>query len=446
MMHPRPSSDTQTDAAPSVLRLERARLEVVAGPDLGLSLDFHDRVRVGSQRVAQLVLSDPRVSGLHCEVTLRDGLWLRDLGSKNGTLLGGFRIREAALPPRVTFTVGRTSLRVDATGEMVELPLHDGPAFFGLPARSARMSALVAQLARVAPTESTVLVLGETGVGKERVVRALHAASGRAQGPLVVVDCGAVPYNLMESELYGHERGAFTGASDRVEGAFTRAGGGTLFLDEVGELPLELQTRLLRVLSGGEVTPLGGGASFRPDVRVVAATHRDLAIAVSRGRFREDLYHRLAVIVLDVPPLRERLEDLPALAIEIARDLGHDPVSVLSPEVMRGLLAYDWPGNVRELSNVLERAVTLSEVPRPGDDGAKRAGLELTFPVELDVPLAEARARLVDSFEATYVRALLDISHGNVSAAARQAGVDRMTLHRMIRRHRIRGSGRRGTP
>jgi DNA-binding NtrC family response regulator len=433
-----PTRRTDTEGIGPVLRLERVRLEVVSGPDVGASLEFVDRVRIGSRKVAQMVLSDTRVSGLHCEVVMRDGLWVQDLGSKNGTFLGGFRIREAEVPPGTTFTVGRTSLRVRATGELSELPLLEGSTFHGVTVGAPRMRALAARMERVAGTQSTVLITGETGVGKDRWVQALHSASPRATGPLVVVDCGAVPPGLIESEFFGHAKGAFTGATQSMPGAFARARGGTLFLDEVGELPLDVQTRLLRALSGGEIRPLGGGEAFLPDVRVVAATHRDLALEVSRGRFREDLYHRLAVITLEIPPLRERLEELPQIAVELLKELGAEATSVLTPEVLREFAAYTWPGNVRELRNALERAATLQEMPRLQGRGPSHTVSELSFQVDLAVPISEGRARLADVYEATYVRALLDACAGNVSEAARRAGVDRMTLHRMVQRHQLR--------
>jgi DNA-binding NtrC family response regulator len=293
------------------------------------------------------------------------------------------------------------------------------------------MRLLREHIARVGPTGSTVLIQGETGTGKELVAQALHSMSGRARQGLFVIDCGALAANLIESELFGHERGAFTGATASSAGLFERAHGGTLFLDEIGELPLEMQPRLLRVLESRAIRRVGGGAARAIDVRVIAATHRDLLGEVRAGRFREDLYYRLEVVSLTVPPLRTRLEDLNQLVGFIVRELGGVPERYLTQEVIVTLLAHDWPGNVRELRNILERAVALDEavnVPRP-TRSTSPAPL-----VDVDVPFHRGKGEIVRAYERAYVSALLAQCGGNVSEAARRAGLERGSIYRIMRR------------
>jgi transcriptional regulator with GAF, ATPase, and Fis domain len=304
------------------------------------------------------------------------------------------------------------------------------------------MRALIARVERLAAVDTTVLVQGETGTGKERVAEALHLASRRAQNPLVVVDCGAIAGTLIESELFGHERGAFTGALARNAGAFERAHGGTVFLDEVGELPLDLQPKLLRAIEAHEVRRLGGDRPIAFDARIIAATNRDLAVEVGKGRFREDLYYRLAVVTLSVPPLRERLDDVPLLAVHILREMGVDPAACLTAESLARLTAHDWPGNVRELRNTIERAVALMEPVSLTDEGAAPPVESVRAPrIDLEVPLRIGKQRLIDQYERAYVLSMLDATDGNVSEAARRAGMDRMSIHRIIARHKLRGDG-----
>jgi len=300
---------------------------------------------------------------------------------------------------------------------------------------------------RVVPSESALLVLGETGVGKERLARAIHAEGPRAGGPFLAVNCGALPESLLESELFGHEEGAFTGATRAHRGYFEMAHRGTLFLDEIGEMPLHVQVKLLRVLEDRRVLRVGGERAISVDVRVMAATNRELEADVVSRRFRSDLYYRLAVVTLTVPPLRERREDVPLLVrhyIEYFRALVGRPVTGVSANAMAALAAYDWPGNVRELINVVERAVLLapgaevrvSDLP-PGIVGlaGAAAGAGASLPLAdddwLERPLVQARA----AFEARYVAATLAATKGRVSEAARRAGVNPRTLFDLMRRH-----------
>jgi DNA-binding NtrC family response regulator len=295
-----------------------------------------------------------------------------------------------------------------------------------------------AQLAKAAAKDVTVLLTGESGTGKSEAAELLHEQSGRAGKPLRVVDCAAVPANLLESELFGHERGAFTGAIQRRVGVFEEAEGGTVFLDEVGELPLDLQPKLLRVLEAREVRRLGANRYLPVDVRVVAATNRDLRAEVNVGRFRPDLYFRLAVLTVRLPPLRERPGDIPLIAKQLLGRLTLDEETrraLAEPAFLSRLQLSPWPGNVRELRNHLERCAALQEALQPASEDPSPQHLDA---LDVSIPFSEARRRLLDTFEQGYVRALLDRHDGNVSRAAATAGVDRAHLHRIMRRQKMR--------
>jgi DNA-binding NtrC family response regulator len=439
------------DGLPGGLRIRRCRLTVVAGPDAGVTRDFEANViRVGARRGADLTLADSKVSRTHFEIRLdAQGYRVRDLESTNGTYVGGLRINDVYIPPGSSIYVGDTRLRFDPLDDSVEVALSSADRFGGMVGRSVVMRELFARLAAVAPTDATVLVTGETGTGKELVAEALHEQSARKSGPFVVLDCGAIPANLMESEAFGHERGAFTGATSAHAGAFERADGGTLFLDEIGELPLEMQPKLLRALERKEFRRVGGQKMLRANIRVVAATNRDLLVEVNKGRFREDLYYRLAVAHVAVPPLRERRDDVPLLVEHLV-----DQISAGLPEgrergpraeTIELMKRHDWPGNVRELRNVLERAVLFQQpmgaaapsiiAPVPAAGGAAASGgAELRVAVDPAVPFKVAKQDMIDEFERRYVRALLDAHGGNISAAARAAGIDRMSIHKILNR------------
>jgi len=293
---------------------------------------------------------------------------------------------------------------------------------------------------RAAPTTAPILITGESGTGKELAARAVHQASDRGDGPFEVVDCGGLPPTLIESELFGHEKGAFTHATSHRPGAFERADGGTLFLDELGELPIELQPKLLRVLGEGEIRRVGGDKTRRVDVRVVAATNRDLRREVNAGTFRSDLFFRLAVIQIHLPPLRERIDDLSLLVPHLLQRIGEQRgVAVhLEPDqqMLESLARHRWPGNVRELRNYLENLVILRIAPElPAVEGPMPS--DASFSDLQDLPLRAAKQKLIDRFERHYVEKLLELTEGNVAEAARRAGVDRGTLFRTIRRHGI---------
>ncbi len=387
-------------------------------------------VTIGSSPDAQVSVSHPTVSRLHARLEHRpDGPWVIDLGSTNGTLVDGLAVSGARLKDGVILTLGDVAIRVRCRPpEDVAIWPHE--SYGPLVGRSPAMREIFALLDQYARSTATVLVTGETGTGKDVVARALHAASPRASGPFVVVDCGAVPEALIESELFGHAKGAFSGATQRHDGSFGAAHGGTLFLDEIGELPIAAQPKLLRALESRAVRRVGE-AEHRPiDVRVVAATHRDLAQMVSVGAFREDLYFRLAVLPLAIPPLRERREDLAPL---LAHFRGGGPYEAA---VMEAIEARPWLGNARELRNFVERAEaigpTAALASMPGPQASRRAGS-----VDLDEPFKDARERVLSHLERSYLEGWLARKRWNVSAVAEAMQLDRSYVHRLMKKHGI---------
>ncbi len=401
-----------------------------------------DLFRIGTHSSNDLVLRDPCVSSFHCKLTRSGAGWrLTDNGSLNGTRLDGVRVRDADLGTEGTITVGDSILLVRATDATGEIPVPDIQSFGALGGTSVVMRRLFAFLEKVAASEINVLIEGESGTGKELVAAEIVQRGPRAEGPFVIVDCGAISPSLVESELFGHVRGAFTGAERERVGAFEAANGGTVFLDEIGELPLELQPKLLRALESREIRRVGETRPRKVDVRVIAATNRDLQREVNKGLFREDLYFRLAVMDVRVPPLRDRLEDLPLLVRGFLAALGMaDQQDLFTPRVLAELAAHDWPGNVRELRNYVERTIVLREPPPTSKRQGGTAG-----DVDLGTPFKLAKDAVVNTFERSYLAALLEAAGGNVSRAARSGGMDRMYLHRLIQKHGLR-TGPRETP
>jgi DNA-binding NtrC family response regulator len=441
-----PTEVIQQAAGVEHLVVQTATLTVVAGPDRGAHAALREgTLTVGTDGTCDLRLSDGAVSRRQLEITATPtGFRLRDAGSTNGTFVGELRVREAWLYPGAEVRVGRTRLRFEPSAERTRLPLSPHERFGALLGRSPAMRRCFALLERAAASDATVLLEGESGTGKEVAAESLHAASPRAAGPFVVVDCGAIPATLMESELFGHEKGAFTDASAARAGAFESAAGGTLFLDEIGELPADLQPKLLRFLEKREVRRVGGGAARAVDVRVVAATNRRLDDLVAAGTFRQDLFFRLAVIRVELPPLRRRPEDVGLLALELARRLrpDADPAAWLDEGALAVLRAHDWPGNVRELRNVIERLAALPELPPelvlgPATATADPEGPPLEALAAL--PYHQAKERLLDAFERRYVAALLAREGGVVARAADRAGVPRQTFFRLIKKHGLTG-------
>jgi transcriptional regulator with GAF, ATPase, and Fis domain len=429
---------------PQAIAYRRCRLEVTEGPDQGLVANVdRERIRIGTAATNDLVLADDFVSRLHAEVQLLEsGFRIRDLGSTNGTFMRGVQIVDAILRPGTTLQIGRSKVLFQVVGEGEQIALHPESRMGEMLGESVPMRALFAKLERVAPTDATVLLVGETGTGKDLAADAIVRTSRRATRPLVVVDCASMVPTLVESELFGHERGAFTGAVAARAGAFELADGGTVFLDEVGELPIEIQPKLLRVLESRTVRRVGAAQPVPVDVRVIAATNRSLADEVNRGAFRADLYYRLAVIELTLPPLRDRRADIPLIAKHVLEGLGRS-LEDLPPELVQWLGTYAWPGNVRELRNFLERAVALDEL------GAEQLAAAPDSPdrwppaLPLDRPFRQAKDCVMAAFEAAYLAALVDRTDGNVSRAAREAEMNRMHLHKLLQRHGLGGSRRR---
>jgi two-component system response regulator GlrR len=417
------------------------------------------RCLVGASPQVDLVVADPTVSRLHAELEIRDdGVWVRDLGSRNGTYVDGVRVASACVPEEGLVRLGSTVFGLEAEAEPAAVALWPDEHFGPLIGRSVAMRELFARIARIAAAESTVLIQGETGTGKELIARAIHEASRRAPHPYVVVDCAALPEHLLEAELFGHTRGAYTGAAHARAGVIESADGGTVFLDEIGDLPVAMQPKLLRVVESRMVRRLGETAYRKVDVRFISATHRDLCSMVSGGAFREDLFFRLAVLPIMAPPLRARLEDLPLLVEHFVPAGAREAIS---PRLMTELRARPWLGNVRELRNFVERAVTLgarsalelmgetrrtlAPPPTPPTGtvtGTVRApslvGPDASGampPVPLDQPFKDVREQWLDYLEREYIRGLLARHGGSVVAVAQAAGLDRTYVHRLIKKH-----------
>jgi len=435
-----PKDSVQRHAA---ARLELAVIQLAGAPiaDPVAVVCEGDAVRVGAHSSNDLVVADPQVSRFHFRMLRTRDRWvIVDSGSLNGTSIGDVRVRDADLPsPECVVSCGSSRVRVRELSPVSTPSVLDRANFGDLYGTSLPMRKLFAVLEKVAMSDANVFIEGESGTGKELVAMEVVRRGPRARKPLIVVDCGAIAPNLIESELFGHVKGAFTGAhADRV-GAFEAAHGGTVFLDEIGELPLALQPKLLRALEARELRRVGESKTRKVDVRVIAATNRSLEREVNLGTFREDLYFRLSVVGVRVPPLRERPEDIEILVRSFLDDLDATSSSALfTPEVLRELQKHDWPGNVRELRNWVERAIVLQQADFEGAASASkdREG----DPVDIEVPFREAKDRVIAGFERAYLSELLQWSEGNVSRAARKAQIDRMHLHRLIQRYDLKAT------
>jgi two-component system nitrogen regulation response regulator GlnG len=434
------------DARATIVRQHgKGRLLIVKGPDRGEAVVISDApLTLGSGSGSDVLLSDPTVSRRHLGVEPReDEVILRDLGSTNGSFVQGSRFQELTLGFGTEVTIGQTVLKYLPQEEALDLVPSDEEAYGSLVGRDEKLRKLFRLLGDVANSEATVLIEGETGTGKELFAEEIHRTSPRRGGPFVVFDCGAVPKELIESALFGHVKGAFTGAITDRKGAFEEADGGTLFLDEIGELAPEVQPSLLRALDKRAIRAVGGTSYDQISVRVVAATNRNLRADIAAKRFREDLYYRLAVVRMHVPPLRDRPDDVPLLVEHFAKQFRNgEPVEVTREEMER-LRRHNWPGNVRELRNVIERACALSHGSKLEIDEAfdeRAAGGLSAGAVNIELPFKEAKAQVIDSFEREYIRAVLKRHHGNLSAAARSAEVDRKHFRELLRKHGLRES------
>ena len=428
------------------LRLEGFSISVIEGPNAGVSFRARtSEVSVGTADANDLVLTDPTVSRHHFSVTATpEGLHLRDLGSSNGTSVGAVRIQSGYLDGEVRVRVGRTTLRIDVSDDDICEALSPEDRFGTLIGSSSAMRKIFAALPRLAQSDSTVLLEGETGTGKGVLAAAVHEASARAAKPFVVLDCAAIAPTLIESELFGHLKGSFTGATSDRAGAFEQAHGGTIFIDEIGELPLDMQPKLLRVLEERTVKRVGGNQRIKIDARVIAATNRDLRMEVNRNAFRADLFYRLNVVRIHIPPLRERTGDVEKLARHFHGELVPD--KPISEELLDYLRRQPWPGNVRELRAAVERAIlfedpTLLALDQPASTESK-AQTEDIFDARLSFRMAKQRA--ADRWEKEYMRALLVAAKDNLSEASRIAKMDRSHLRTLLRKYGLRGGDESG--
>lgn len=426
-------------------RLEAPRFEltVAKGPNKGESIVCEGlSLRVGAAPDNDLILDDATVSRHHLRIELDPrGYRLKDLDSKNGVVLENIPVKDAYLPSSCRIAIGDTLLKYKEGRERVDVELVKESRLGEMLGASPQMRHLFALIRRVADTEATILVEGESGTGKELTARALHDLSSRATRPFEILDCSAIPESLIESELFGHLKGAFTGAVDRRKGAVENAAGGTLFLDEIGELPLAVQGKVLRLIERKEVKSVGSDSFRKVDVRIVAATNRNLREEVANGNFREDLYYRLAVVKLRLPPLRERDADIPLLVDHFLEYFSSRDGQryTISHQMLQRILTYEFPGNVRELRNLMERSCLLSD----GVELTVEPGTRPPLPTEgseftglLQLPYKEAKDTLVSSFEETYWTRLLDNCNGNVSEAARQGGIHRKSLEYLLKKIR----------
>jgi transcriptional regulator with GAF, ATPase, and Fis domain len=434
------------ESRPRELRLDGFSVTVVEGPNAGATHRARvSEVAVGAAPGNDLVLTDPTVSRHHFSITATpQGFLLRDLGSSNGTWIGSVCLREGYVDSGARLRVGRTTLRIDPCDEDICEALSPDDRFGQILGTSSAMRRIFAALPRIARSESTVLLEGETGTGKGVLAAAVHGTSARSSRPLVVLDCTAIPPTLVESELFGHVRGAFTGAASDRAGAFEQANGGTIFIDEIGELPLEMQPKLLRALEERSVKPVGHHQRVSVDARVIAATNRDLRMEVNRGAFRADLYYRLNVVRLHIPALRERSGDIEQLARHFYSELMPD--QEMPRELLESLRRQAWPGNVRELRAAVERAVLLDDPallsllsePPSSDEPSPTEG------EGPQVPFRIAKQRAADRWEKGYMRELLARAKGNVSEAARIARMDRSHLRTLLRKYGLRGQDEAG--
>jgi DNA-binding NtrC family response regulator len=461
---------TYVDGHPRTLHLRTLHLRVNPGGDDERELQFdQNTITIGSKDDNEIVLEDGTVSRKHCRIVQADDTYVaEDLDSTNGTYINGVRIKRAYLEPGSVLAVGNTRIEFNPVDQEVSVEPSESDRFGEIVGESVQMREIFDILDKISTTDATVVIEGETGTGKEVVAQTLHDKSSRSDEPFIVFDCGAVPESLVESELFGHEKGSFTGAVMSRKGLFEMAEGGTIFLDELGELSKELQPKLLRVIEQREIRRVGSNQAIPIDVRIVAATNRNLEEEVEAGRFREDLFYRLSVVRLVLPPLRDRREDISLLVPHFlqSRDFNEDPdgnlkLESVSDRALQALQDYDWPGNVRELVNTIERACSFSTstqlqlddlpahisgqgessvtAPPPGHVGDER--LRWTnVPRKSTLreqPFKEAKQEWISVFERDYITELLIRHDGNISQAAREADIDRKYFRTLMKKHDI---------
>lgn len=468
--HHRPTVEVEGHPLSEGFPVQKLILSVVDGPDKGETGTFEKPViRIGADPLCDIVLTDPTVSRTHAEVRRRgENYELVDLQSTNGTFIDGISVGRVEITPGSTFQVGRTQIRFASQKEQVAIEVTDRTRYGNIVGQSAALREIFSIMDRVAPSDLSVVIEGETGTGKELIAQAIHEQSARKSKPFVVFDCSAFPATLLESELFGHEKGAFSGAMNRHRGVFERADGGTIFFDELGEMDIEFQAKFLRVLETGEVRRVGGEKTFNVDVRVVAATNRNLEELVEEKMFRRDLFYRLAKVRFNLPALRDRREDVPVLAEHFLEMMQNDGArrAIMTDDAMRTLQAYAWPGNIRQLKNVIEKAVAMcagstitseylagelgmqdvrpgsraaSSLP-PSSSGSANHAVVMTPLYEESgdlVDFRDAKEAIIDDFERQYLEKLLEKNRGNISAAAREASVDRRHLYRLLKKHAL---------
>ena len=397
----------------------------------------------GSSPDCEMTLTDKTVSRRHLLAAWEgDQVVLRDQGSTNGTFIQGSRFKEITIGFGAEFKLGRTVIKYLPEEEIVDPEPIEQNALGHLIGGDTKMRQLFKLMQDVSATDATVLIEGETGTGKELIAEEIHNHSHRKDGPFIVFDCGSVPRELIESALFGHVKGSFTGAIGDRKGAFADAHGGTIFLDEIGEMALDLQPSLLRVLDKKAVRKVGSNTYEKIDVRVVAATNRDLRAEVAKKAFREDLYYRLAVIRLSVPPMRERGSDIPLLIEWFIQKFSPKEMMKVSPEDMNRLRRHSWPGNVRELRNTIERACLLGRGEYINLDDALHEEATPSLGIRTDLPFKEAKGQLVEMFEREYIEDLMRRHRMNLSAAAREAQIDRKHLRELIRKYDLDPRGK----
>ncbi len=446
----------QAEEHKDVIFQRKCQLVVLDGANKGRKVDLNRPIlKVGKRETNDLVIEEGTVSRNHVEIVqTEDGYLLKDLESTNGTYINEIRVKEAYLRPGDIIRVGTVRIEFVAFDEKVQIEPSMKQEFGPLTGRSRKMRQIFSILEKISPTNATVIIEGETGTGKELVARAIHQHSLRKNKPFIVFDCSAVAENLIESELFGHVKGSFTGAVATRKGAFEEANGGTIFLDEIGELSTELQPKLLRALEQREIKKVGSNESTSIDVRVICATNRNLRKEVSENRFREDLYYRLSVVKIHMPPLRERPDDISFLIdrflasgkFNLLPD-GKLKVTRVEDDSLKMLTRYQWPGNVRELVNFLERVV-------PMVDGNSIGGQQVSYifqeiereeestermSFDMGLPFKEAKQKVVEHFEKDYLAALLRRNNYNISKTAREAGIDRKHIRNLLKKYGIIG-------
>ena len=424
------------------VRLTGAEVEVTGGAERGLKCTVDPAgLVIGAGDDCDLQLSDKLVSRRHVELRAEtDGVRVVDFDSTNGTLLAGVRVKNVLLTSDTNLLLGETPVTVRVLGEPLDVNVSPRTTFGSAIAESAPMRHVFALLEKAASSNVTVLLEGDSGTGKDVLATALHQEGPRAEGPFVVVDCGAIAPSLIESELFGHEKGAFTGALQQRPGAFEQAHGGTVFLDEIGELPTEAQPKLLRALENRSFRRVGGATRIEVDVRVIAATNRKLREAVRKKEFREDLFYRLAVVHVRVPQLRDRPEDILPLAEKFLRRITGSDEAKVPGDLARLLLTYDWPGNARELRNVIERFATFDRTDAQllfGDAPESARGGEFVGLEKL--PYHDAKKQLLAAFHQAVLPCAVELAGGSVSKAAEVLGLPRASLYRMLQQLRDEG-------